>query len=151
QQMMFGIPLCGREPGLELCRPAQLPGDRDCARVGQHLHLPKLGRVLGKAGLGRVERPHLTLRAKIAVCFGALLDRRRQRLGGGVQPPWPLPKRPEGFCRKVAFWRPNSKIGYWKINDLRASTFLFSVICDRAFSCAGPVLWLPAQRVWFRT
>ena len=23
-------------------------------------------------------------------------------------------------------------MGYWKINDLRASTFLFSVICDRA-------------------
>jgi NADH:ubiquinone oxidoreductase subunit H len=25
-----------------------------------------------------------------------------------------------------------SKIGYQKINDLRVSTFLFSVICDRA-------------------
>jgi hypothetical protein len=37
-----------------------------------------------------------------------------------------------GLCRKVAFWRQNPKMGYWKINDLRASTFLFSVICDRA-------------------
>ena len=37
-----------------------------------------------------------------------------------------------GLCRKVGFWRPNPKIGYQKINDLRVSTFLFSVICDRA-------------------
>ena len=39
-----------------------------------------------------------------------------------------------GLCRKVGFWRPNPKIGYQKINDLRVSTFLFSVICDRAVS-----------------
>jgi hypothetical protein len=37
-----------------------------------------------------------------------------------------------GLCRKVGFWRPNPKFGYQKINDLRVSTFLFSVICDRA-------------------
>jgi len=37
----------------------------------------------------------------------------------------------EGFCRKVAFLRTNVKIVCRKINDLRASTFLFSVICDR--------------------
>jgi tetratricopeptide (TPR) repeat protein len=37
-----------------------------------------------------------------------------------------------GLCRKVGFWRPNPKIGYQKINDLRVSTFLFLVICDRA-------------------
>src|SRR4029450_6764481 len=36
------------------------------------------------------------------------------------------------LCRKVGFWRPNPKIGYQKIKDLRVSTFLFSVICDRA-------------------
>jgi ethanolamine ammonia-lyase large subunit len=36
------------------------------------------------------------------------------------------------LCRKVGFWRPNPKIGYQKINDLQVSTFLFSVICDRA-------------------
>jgi hypothetical protein len=36
------------------------------------------------------------------------------------------------LCRKVGFWRTNPKIGYQKINDLRVSTFLFSVICDRA-------------------
>ena len=36
------------------------------------------------------------------------------------------------LCRKVGFWRPNPKIGYQKINGLRVSTFLFSVICDRA-------------------
>src|SRR5262245_40346510 len=41
----------------------------------------------------------------------------------------------EGLCRKVGFWRPNPKIGYQKINDLRVSTFLFSVICDRAQRC----------------
>src|SRR5262249_48466483 len=35
------------------------------------------------------------------------------------------------FCRKVAFLRPHVKIVSRKINDLRASTFLFSVICDR--------------------
>jgi len=40
----------------------------------------------------------------------------------------------EGLCRKVAFWRQNSKMGSRKINDLGASTFLFSVICDRAHS-----------------
>ena len=39
-----------------------------------------------------------------------------------------------GFCRKVAFLRPNAKIVYCKIRDLRASTFLFSVICDRTAS-----------------
>ena len=43
------------------------------------------------------------------------------------------------LCRKVGFWRPNPKIGYQKINDLRVSTFLFSVICDRA--CLTP--WQP--------
>jgi hypothetical protein len=37
------------------------------------------------------------------------------------------------LCRKVAFRRQNLKMGYRKINGLRASTFLFSVICDRAF------------------
>jgi hypothetical protein len=37
-----------------------------------------------------------------------------------------------GLCRKVGFWRLNPKIGCQKINDLRVSTFLFSVICDRA-------------------
>src|SRR4029450_9183680 len=43
------------------------------------------------------------------------------------------------FCRKVGFWRPNPKIGYQKINDLRVLTFLFSVICDRAaFSACSP-------------
>ena len=36
------------------------------------------------------------------------------------------------LCRKVGFWRPHPKIRYQKINDLRVSTFLFSVICDRA-------------------
>ena len=38
----------------------------------------------------------------------------------------------EGFCRKLAFLRQNLKIVFRKINDLCASTFLFSVICDRA-------------------
>ena len=42
-----------------------------------------------------------------------------------------------GLCRKVGFWRPNPKIGSQKINGLRASTFLFSVICDRATVEAG--------------
>jgi hypothetical protein len=37
-----------------------------------------------------------------------------------------------GLCRKVGFWRQNPKIGSWKITHLRVSTFLFSVICDRA-------------------
>jgi hypothetical protein len=40
----------------------------------------------------------------------------------------------DGLCRKVAFWRQNSKMGSRKINDLGASTFLFSVFCDRARS-----------------
>jgi hypothetical protein len=35
------------------------------------------------------------------------------------------------FCRKVAFLRQNVKVGCQKVNNLRASTFLFSVICDR--------------------
>jgi DNA invertase Pin-like site-specific DNA recombinase len=38
----------------------------------------------------------------------------------------------QGLCRKVGFWRPNPKIGSQKFKDLRVSTFLFSVICDRA-------------------
>ena len=37
-----------------------------------------------------------------------------------------------GLCRKIAFSRQNPKIVYWKINNLRVQTFLFSVICDRA-------------------
>src|SRR5215468_2810608 len=36
------------------------------------------------------------------------------------------------LCRKVAFWRQNPKIGSRKINNVGASTFLFSVMCDRA-------------------
>jgi len=36
------------------------------------------------------------------------------------------------LCRTVAFWRQNPKIGSRKIKDLGASTFLFSVMCDRA-------------------
>jgi hypothetical protein len=36
------------------------------------------------------------------------------------------------LCRKMAFSRQNPKIVYWKINNLRVQTFLFSVICDRA-------------------
>ena len=36
------------------------------------------------------------------------------------------------LCRKIAFSRQNPKIVYWKINNLRVQTFLFSVICDRA-------------------
>jgi predicted NAD-dependent protein-ADP-ribosyltransferase YbiA (DUF1768 family) len=39
------------------------------------------------------------------------------------------------LCRKIAFSRQNPKIVYWKINDLRVQTFLFSVICDRAHLC----------------
>src|SRR5262245_52789352 len=41
------------------------------------------------------------------------------------------------FCRKVAFLRPNEKIPCRKINDLRVSTFLFSVICDRTLMLPG--------------
>src|SRR5215510_14796365 len=43
-----------------------------------------------------------------------------------------LPKHEFGLCRKVGFWRQNPKIGSRKINYLRVSPFLFSVICDRA-------------------
>jgi hypothetical protein len=35
------------------------------------------------------------------------------------------------LCRIVAFQRQNTTIGCWKINGLWASTFLFSVMCDR--------------------
>jgi hypothetical protein len=52
--------------------------------------------------------------------------------------------RSGGLCRKVAFWRQNATIRYWKINGLRASTFLFSVICDRAPASPG-CLWLEDQ------
>jgi hypothetical protein len=41
-----------------------------------------------------------------------------------------------GLCRKFAFLRQNLKIVFRKINDLCASTFLFSVICDRAMIAA---------------
>ena len=41
------------------------------------------------------------------------------------------------LCRKIAFSRQNPKIVYWKINDLRVQTFLFSVICDRAAMSRG--------------
>ena len=39
---------------------------------------------------------------------------------------------------KVAFLRQNPKIGFWKINGLRVSRSLFSVMCDRAHSTARP-------------
>jgi len=48
----------------------------------------------------------------------------------------------EWLCRKVGFWRENPKIGSRKINGLRVSTFLFSVVCDRAVtptSCSIPL------------
>jgi hypothetical protein len=38
----------------------------------------------------------------------------------------------QGLCRNIAFSRLNSTIVYWKINDFRVQTVLFSVICDRA-------------------
>jgi hypothetical protein len=41
------------------------------------------------------------------------------------------------LCRKVAFWRQNPKMGSRKINDFWVSTFLFSVICDRAAFLTG--------------
>src|SRR2546430_10878000 len=44
--------------------------------------------------------------------------------------------------RSIAFSRQNPKTVYWKINDLRVQTFLFSVICDRALACACPSLVL---------
>src|SRR5215813_1225990 len=37
-----------------------------------------------------------------------------------------------GLCRKLAFLRQNLETVFRKINDLCVSTFLFSVICDRA-------------------
>ena len=40
------------------------------------------------------------------------------------------------LCRKIAFSRQNPKVVCWKINDLRVQTFLFSVICDRAYETA---------------
>jgi transposase-like protein len=43
-----------------------------------------------------------------------------------------LEARGRGLCRKIAFLRQNPKIVYWKINDFRVQTFLFSVICDKA-------------------
>ncbi len=39
-----------------------------------------------------------------------------------------LDRLPKRLCRKFAFLRRNSKIECWKVNGLRASTFLFSVI-----------------------
>ena len=50
----------------------------------------------------------------------------------------------QGFCRKVAFLRPNVKIVCCKISDLRASTFLFSVICDRTNERVCPILFHPS-------
>ena len=52
------------------------------------------------------------------------------------------------LCRKFAFLRPNPKIGCQRINNLRASTFLFSVICDRAVICAGYQISLCTQTKW---
>src|SRR5215813_12474882 len=54
----------------------------------------------------------------------------------------PIPSRlqvQKRFCRKVAFLRPNEKIPCRKINDLRVSTFLFSVICDRTLEAGNSV------------
>src|SRR5689334_19238313 len=38
------------------------------------------------------------------------------------------------LCRTVGFWKQNLHIGPRKINHLRLSPFLFSVMCDRAAS-----------------
>jgi hypothetical protein len=48
-----------------------------------------------------------------------------------------LLREPREFCRKFAFLRPNAKIVCRKINGLHASTFLFSVICDRTLMLRG--------------
>ena len=49
------------------------------------------------------------------------------------------------LCRNVVFVRANVKVVGRKINDLQGSTFLFSVICDRAcmraLLCAEPLCW----------
>ncbi len=42
------------------------------------------------------------------------------------------------FCRNVAFLRPNVKVGCQKAKNLRAATFLFSVICDSILAGEGP-------------
>jgi hypothetical protein len=53
------------------------------------------------------------------------------------------------FCRKVAFLRPNEKITCRKINGLRVSTFLFSVICDRTpQTLTEPDEWLAHIRLF---
>src|SRR6266446_2445449 len=44
--------------------------------------------------------------------------------GMGAKPRW--------LCRKVAILRQNAKFVFRKNNNLRAATFLFSIICDRA-------------------
>src|SRR5262245_30946846 len=49
------------------------------------------------------------------------------------------------LCRKVGFWRQNPKIGSWKIHHLRVSTFLVSVICDRARRSARRQGWLDVR------
>src|SRR4029453_351761 len=50
------------------------------------------------------------------------------------------------FCRKVAFLRQNVKVGCQKVNNLRASTCLFSVICDRIPRFGHGTLLCPAER-----
>jgi hypothetical protein len=42
----------------------------------------------------------------------------------------------------VAFWRQNPQMGYGKINDVRASTFLFSVMCDSAPETVPSPSWM---------
>jgi hypothetical protein len=56
------------------------------------------------------------------------------------------------LCRKVALLRQKPTTGFRKINGLRPTTFLFSVVCDRALSGVPHVYPLPTRvRPWWGT
>jgi len=58
----------------------------------------------------RARHPELTMQAFAQLLFDEGIYRGRARDGRPV---------PAGLCRKLAFLRPNAKIGCQKINDLR--------------------------------
>ena len=120
------------ERAVGICHEADLPA-----------YFPQIAAALGAAYTlsGRVtDAVPLLLRALeqhvAAVSFQALCSlslKEAQMWAGHLEEAQALAR---GLCRKVGFWRENPKIGSRKINGLRVSTFLFSVVCDRAIRTA---------------
>ena len=100
------------------CPPGLVPPPAPSGRRGRiHPSLPE----------GRSPAP------RVGYDYTALLGKDDDRTYTG----WSAAVTGCALCRKITFSRQNPKIVYWKINDFRVQTFLFSGICDRTLMLPG--------------